>query len=153
MIALNIPMQPSSNTPMIAFSRRSCVGERLAELALRRRDLHVVQRRDVVGLVLDACPCPATGASLRVKQSSAKSSLHSVEYFTPALVSEPLRLSMPTSPGHVPGPVGDGEDRPAVRDQPVQHVMRVLPDRLGDDQRRVRVDAARRPPSLPSASR
>jgi hypothetical protein len=29
-------------------------------------------------------------------------SLQSVEYFTPALVSEPLRLSMPTRPGHVP---------------------------------------------------
>src|SRR5213076_1836700 len=36
------------------------------------------------------------------KYSSVKSSLQSVEYFTPALVSEPLRLSMPTRPGQVP---------------------------------------------------
>ncbi len=39
MIALNMPMQPSSNTPMIALSRRSCVGQRLAELALCGGDL------------------------------------------------------------------------------------------------------------------
>ena len=31
-----------------------------------------------------------------------KSSLQMVEYSTPALVSEPLRLSIPTSPGQVP---------------------------------------------------
>ena len=38
-------------------------------------------------------------------------------------------------------PVGHGQNRPAVRDQPVQHVMRVLPDGLGHDQRRVGIDA------------
>ena len=83
-----------------------------------------------------------------MKNSSVKSSLQSVEYFTPALVSEPLRLSMPTSPGHVPGPVGDGEDRPAMRDQAVQHVVRVLPDGFGDDERRAGIDAAKT--SMPS---
>jgi hypothetical protein len=36
------------------------------------------------------------------KSSSSKFSLQSVEYFTPALVREPLRLSMPTRPGQVP---------------------------------------------------
>src|SRR6185437_8122698 len=37
-----------------------------------------------------------------LKNGSVKSSDHMVEYFTPALVSEPLRFSMPTSPGQVP---------------------------------------------------
>ncbi len=36
------------------------------------------------------------------KCGSDKSSLQSVEYFTPAFVNEPLRLSMPTKPGQVP---------------------------------------------------
>ena len=83
--------------------------------ALGGGDLHVRQRRDVVDRVLDACPSSASSASCLRKPASVKSSLHSVEYFTPALVSEPLRLSMPTRPGHVPRPVGDGEDRPVVR--------------------------------------
>ena len=41
----------------------------------------------------------------------------------------------------LPGPVGAGEDRPLVRQQAGQHVVRVLPDRLGDDQRGLRVDS------------
>ena len=36
-----------------------------------------------------------------------------------------------------------------MRDQPVQHVMRILPDALGDDQRRVAIDARRTPTFLP----
>ena len=38
-------------------------------------------------------------------------------------------------------PVGDGQDRPAMAAQPGEDVMAVLPDRLGDDERRVAVDA------------
>ena len=37
-----------------------------------------------------------------VKYLSVKSSLQSVEYSTPALVSEPLRFNIPTKPGQVP---------------------------------------------------
>ena len=37
-----------------------------------------------------------------MKNSSVKSSLHSVEYRTPALARLPLRFSMPTRPGHWP---------------------------------------------------
>ena len=47
---------------------------------------------------------------------------------------------------HEAGPVGGevrrGEDRAAVGAQPGEHVMAVLPDRLGHDQRRLRRDAA-----------
>ncbi len=38
------------------------------------------------------------------------------------------------------GPIGDGEDRPAVRDEAVKNVVGILPDGLGDDDRRVGVD-------------
>jgi hypothetical protein len=37
-----------------------------------------------------------------MKNASLKSSLQSVEYLTPAFVSEPFRFSIPTRPGHRP---------------------------------------------------
>jgi hypothetical protein len=40
-------------------------------------------------------------------------------------------------------PVGDGEDGSLVRDEAGQHMVRVLPDRLGDDQRRLGIDAGK----------
>ena len=82
-----------------------------------------------------------------------KSSLQSVEYFTPALVSEPLRLSMPTRPGHVPDQLATVRIGPLVAQEPGQHVVRVLPDGLGDDERRFGVDAGEDVTCLPSASR
>ena len=38
------------------------------------------------------------------------------------------------------GPVGDGENRRLVRDEPGQQMVRILPDRLGDDERRLRIE-------------
>ena len=40
-------------------------------------------------------------------------------------------------------PVGDGQNRALVSRQPRQHVMRILPDRLGDDERRLRIDRSK----------
>ena len=45
------------------------------------------------------------------------------------------------TPGPLAGPVGDGADRAAVVDEAREHVMRVLPHRFGDDDRRMRVHA------------
>ena len=66
-------------------------------------------------------PVLSPRASFFRKAGSAKSSPQSVEYLTPALVSDPFRFSIPTRPGHCP-------------DQ--------LPDGFGDDELRVRVDFA-----------
>jgi hypothetical protein len=38
--------------------------------------------------------------------------------FDSGLVSDPLRLSMPTNPGQVPDQLADGEDRSAMGGQP-----------------------------------
>ena len=48
---------------------------------------------------------------------------------------------MPTSPGQVPDQLATVRIGAAVRDQPAQDVVRILPDRLGDDQRGVGIDA------------
>ena len=61
-------------------------------------------------------------------------------YATPALVSEPLRLSIPTRPGQVPLQLARVRIGPRWVDQAGQDVVRILPDGLGDDQRRVGVD-------------
>ena len=49
MMALYMPMQPSSKMPMMAFSRGELLGQGLAELAPRPRDFDLLERRDVLG--------------------------------------------------------------------------------------------------------
>ena len=82
-------------------------------------------------------PRSSHSRSLVVKNSSVKSSLHSVEYGTPALVSEPLRLSIPTSPGQVPLQLARVRMGPRWVLEAGQDVVTVLPDSLGDHQWRV----------------
>ena len=78
-------------------------GQRAADgLGASGGSLTAVKRRHVAGVVRRTARRPASGAGRCRKKSSVKSSLHSVLYVTPALVSEPLRLSMPTRPGHSP---------------------------------------------------
>src|SRR5690348_7523444 len=101
MIALNMPMQPSSNTPMMAFSRCSCAASASPSFASFPPTFTSLNGMTCSVLCLHA-PVDSHLLSFDVKYPSVKSSLQSVEYSTPALVSEPLRLSMPTSPGQVP---------------------------------------------------
>ena len=142
MMALYMPMQPSSKTPMMALSRRSSPASRLPSLLGLRRQLELAQAAARgSGRAAPSRPPASVRRPLR-KNSSVKSSLHSVLYGTPALVSEAFRFSMPTRPGHCAAPVGHRQDRALVRVQPVQNVMAVLPDRLDHDQRRVRRNPA-----------
>jgi hypothetical protein len=101
MIALYIPMQPSSNTPMIAFPER------------KRRAIFSPYFRAAEGILtsLNFKTCevscftfPFWSHSRRflIKNLSLKSSLQRVLYFTPALVRLPFKFSNPTKPGHVP---------------------------------------------------
>ena len=50
---------------------------------------------------------------------------------------------MPTSPGQVPDQLATVSSGPRCDNKPAQHVVRVLPDRLGHDQRRLGVDSAK----------
>ena len=144
MMALYMPMQPSSKTPMMAFSRASCSARALPTACASADGTSTFFSGVTWSVrVLDRRLCRASGAGPSTKNSSVKSSLHRVEYFTPALVSEPLRLSMPTSPGHVPDQLATVRIGPWWRDQAGQHMVRVLPDRFGHDQRRLGVDAGK----------
>ena len=76
--------------------------------------------------------------------SSVKSSLQSVEYLTPALVSEPFRFSIPTSPRPLTRPVSDGQDWALMRDESGEQMVGVLPNRFGDDHGRFGMNLAKR---------
>ena len=51
-----------------------------------------------------------------------------------------VEVEHPDKSRPLPGPVGDGEDRPGVTREPGENVVGVLPDGLGDDKRRRRID-------------
>ena len=142
MMALYMPMQPSSKMPMIALSRCSSRRQAAAQFLGLRRQLELAQRaRRGSHRASPSRPASHLRRPLR-KNSSVKSSLHSVLYVTPALVSDPFRFSMPTRPGHCAAPVRHRQDRALVRVEPVQNVMAVLPDRLHHHQRRIRRKSA-----------
>jgi hypothetical protein len=129
MMALYMPMQPSSKTPRIAMrsaqSRRSPHRHAHGRASPERG----WKSRRTWRVVVDRGPRAATAQAPRKKASSNVLAPERA-YATPAFVSEPLRLRRPTRPGHVPAPVGDGEDGAAVAPEAGQDVMRVLPHGL-----------------------
>src|SRR3984893_516915 len=101
MIALYIPIQPSSKIPMIAFSSWSF------------RAIFSPNFLDAPGtfvsLYFTTCeascftfPSSSHSRSFRVKYLSLNSSLQRVLYCTPAFVRLPFRFNNPTKPGQVP---------------------------------------------------
>ena len=52
-----------------------------------------------------------------------------------------VEVQQPHQPRPLAAPVGQGEDRPAMPREAGKHVAGVLPDRLGDDERRLGIDA------------
>ena len=136
MMALNIPMHPSSKTPMIALSRanasRSAMPSCCASRGVRVRTVNgrgSYRGRRAASL--------SHAFSRDRKYSSLKSSDHSDDYVTPALVIDPFRFSIPTKPGPLAAPVRDGEDGTAMRDEAVQERDAVLPYGFDHDQRRI----------------
>src|SRR5690606_22156907 len=51
-----------------------------------------------------------------------------------------VQVQQSDKPRELPAPVADGQDRPAVRLQPGEDMMRVLPRADRDDQWRIRID-------------
>ena len=118
------------------------LGQRLAELAARLPGtLTFFERRDVVGLVLDVALRRASCAGCREERLVGEILAPERRVLHAGLGQRAVEIQHADQSRPGARPVGDGQDRPAVRDQPVQHVMRVLPDGLGHDQRRVGIDA------------
>ena len=136
MIALYIPMQPSSKTPMIAFSR--CSWAASARPRSTSGPLPTSSRSRTWLVSWDSAPVSSQVRRPSRAQSSVKSSLHSAEWAHAGLGQARGEVEQADQPGELAAPVGDDEDRAAVGAQAGQDVVAVLPDGLDDDERRVR---------------
>ena len=101
MIALNMPMQPSSNTPMIAFWVCNSDAS-FWPVASHDEGMLILRIGITWAVVCLTFPVASQVFSFFMNLLSEKSSAQSVLNLTPALVREPFRLSIPTSPGHCP---------------------------------------------------
>ena len=101
MMALYMPMQPSSKMPTMALSVTS-----LSAMAWPSWSSGLEAGRAGRGCTWEASwtTLPASTHCLMPwrNNSSVKSTLQMVEYALPILVNDPFRLSRPTKPGQVP---------------------------------------------------
>jgi hypothetical protein len=100
MMALYMPMQPSSKTPMMALSRRNSAARRAPVSSARGGSLQAASGRTWLTSCRTGSP-PAIGAG-REKEIVGEILAPQSGIGTPALVSEPFRFSIPTRPGHSP---------------------------------------------------
>ena len=124
----------------MALSAWSCSARRLAQLAVLGGDFHFFERDDVPRLVRALArfePVVQPLAEILVGEILAPER----GVFDAGLGERAVEIEHADQSGPGARPVGDGEDRPAVRDQAAQHVVRVLPDRLGDDDGRLGIEA------------
>ena len=136
MMALYMPMQPSSKMPMIILFFSSSCGESFAGLGGVGRNLALRQRLDVRRLVLDRAGLEPTAQALEeevVREVFApQRAVLDAGLGQAAVEVEHADQARPSA-----APVGHGQDRALVRDKAGEDVVAVLPDRLGHDQRRV----------------
>ena len=94
----------------------------------------------MVGLVLEL-PLGEPAGQFLAEVVAAKVLAPQGAVLDPGLRQRAVEVEHADQPGPLAGPVGDGADRTAVGRETVKHVMRILPDRFGDDQGRVGIDA------------
>ena len=116
--------------------------ELLAEFPRPRGHLHFGQRTNVRGVVRDAPglePLPEFRAENVVRELLApqRRVAHA------RLRQRAVEIQHPDQPRPLPAPIRHRENRPAMGRQPREQMMRILPHRLGHDQRRIRRDVAK----------
>ena len=114
-------------------------GQRLAELAGVAGDFDFGERFDVIGLVRAFAgrePLAEFGLEIVVREILAPER----GVFHALFRERAVQVQHADEAGPGAGPVGDGENRPAMRGESGEDVMRVLPDRFRDDEGRVRVN-------------
>ena len=116
MMALNMPMQPSSKTPMMSFSRLSFCAKSRPIFAARGGHLDLLERLHVRGVVLHLARLEPRAQALEEKRVG--------EILAPERAVGHARLGQRAvevehadEAGPRAAPVGDGEDRPAMRGQ------------------------------------
>ena len=123
----------------MAFFGLQLAGERLAEFAVLGVDLHFLERRDVPRLVRAFAglePVMQVGAEVFVGEILAPEG----RVFHARFRERAVEIEHADEAGPGARPIGNRENRPAVRDQSAEHVVRILPDRLGYDDGRFGVN-------------
>ncbi len=116
------------------------MGERFAEFPLLFGNLDIFERSDVIGFVLEL--------SLRQPVGQLFAEVAAAKIFAPQravlharLGQRAIEIEHADQPWPGSRPIGQREDWPLVGNQTVQHMVRILPDRLGHDERSFGVDA------------
>ena len=130
-------MQPSSNTPMIAFSRRNCSAnarpKATSSAPSSRAGRSWTWLRSWTSL-------PVSNHVRRPVERPLVGEVDTPQrrVLDPGLRQTRRQVQQADEAGERAVPVRHHHDRPAVRPQPGEHVMAVLPHPLDDEQRRVR---------------
>ena len=139
MIALYIPMQPSSKMPMIARRRRRSAAISFATFfarAGRGRGIEFVDVGEIVRHTALGQPL----MQLLLERLVGESLAPQRAVLLARLGQRAVEIEHADQARPLARPVGDGQDRRAMGEEPGQNVVGVLPHRLGDDDRRLRVD-------------
>ena len=121
LVALQLPRQPRAQFARFARQRQ------------RRQRLHV--RRGVHDPLALQPPFQVRQEELVVEVLAPQRRIRHAR-----LGQRPVQVQHAHQPGPLPAPVRQRQDRPLMRIQPAQHMVRVLPDGLGHNQRSPRRD-------------
>ena len=115
-------------------------GEGFAKFLRAHINFHLRQRCDVIGLVRTRTglePLTEFGFEIVVGEIFAPER----RVFHALLGERAVQIQHADESRPRPRPVGAGEDRPAMRGESGEDVMRVLPDGFGDNERRIGINA------------
>ena len=127
---------------MIALSLSNCSGKLLADGSGAFVATSFVKRNGVAYIVA-ACARRQPLAKPRDKILVGEILAPERRIFHAGLGERAVQIQHADQTGPGARPIGDGENRAVMSRQPGQHVMRILPDRLGDDERRLRIDRSK----------
>ena len=116
------------------------LGDRRGEPPQRLGDFYVGQRHDMVG-GMPELPFLEPAAERIAERFVGEVFTPQRGIFLPGLGERGVEIQQPDQPRPLARPVRHGENRTFVRKQSREHMMRVLPRGLGDDQRRRAIDA------------
>ena len=136
MMALYIPMQPSSKTPRMAFIAMEIGGQLASSLHRAVGQRKRTQGADMAGVMLQgfaAQPAAEAIAEEIVGEIDApqRTILHA------CFGERSVQIQQADQAGPFAAPVGNREDGSAMRVEAMQQMMAVLPDGFDHDQRRV----------------
>ena len=147
MMALYMPMQPSSKTPMIALFGSELLGEFAAEFrSAGFGNFEIAEAVDVAGRHDGAGGRSSQRRSPSRKNVVLKSATPEGAVLHAGFGQRAVEVQHADESRPLAAPVGDGQDGASMGEESGEHVMAVLPDGFDDDQRSIRAGSRGRLP-------